>query len=288
MVVERQHIFADMNHGSLFSGIGGFDLAAYWMGWNNIFQCEKDEYALRILSKNFPHTKRHEDVKCTDFSIYRGLVDIVTGGFPCQPFSTAGKQKGTDDSRYLWPYMLRAIQQIKPSYVVAENVRGLVSWNEGLVFEQVCTDLEFEGYQVIPFILPACAVNAPHRRDRVWFVAYSNMYNGFDVCRPEASEWGEIKEQYESGHLGGGGLFTNTKCSGQQGPGRTEKPFYKATHGNGEASWTNNDGGWATQPPVCGANDGISNRVDRLKGLGNAIVPQVAYNIFKCIEKATC
>ena len=162
-----------MRHGSLFSGIGGFDLAAEWMGWTNVFHCEWMEFPRKVLDYHFPNSDSHIDICTTDFKKYANKIDILTGGFPCQPFSQAGKRKGTDDERYLWGEMLRAIQEIKPTFVIAENVFGITNIDGGLVFESVCLDLETEGYEVQPFIIPACAKNAPHRRDRVWFVAYS-------------------------------------------------------------------------------------------------------------------
>lgn len=156
-----------MTHASIFSGIGGFDLAAEWAGWTNMFNCEIDDFCRNILNYHFP-----TDIRTTDFTVWRGLIDVLTGGFPCQPFSVAGKRLGTEDERHLWPEMLRAIREIRPAWVVGENVFGIVNWSDGLVFEQVCADLENEGYSLQPFILPACAVDAPHRRDRVWIVAY--------------------------------------------------------------------------------------------------------------------
>ena len=161
-----------MRHGSLFSGIGGFDLAAEWMGWENVFHCEWNEFGQKILKHHFPEADSYSDITKTDFRKYEGTVEIISGGFPCQPFSLAGKRKGTEDERYLWHEMLRAIQEIKPKFVLAENVYGIVNIDGGLVFEQVCLDLENEGYEVQPFVIPACAKDAPHRRDRVWFVAY--------------------------------------------------------------------------------------------------------------------
>lgn len=161
-----------MTHASLFSGIGGFDLAAEWAGWTNVFNCEIDNFCKKVLRYHFPAAIQYSNVKATDFTVHRGGVDVLTGGFPCQPFSLAGKRKGTDDNRYLWPEMLRAIREIAPRWVVGENVFGIVNWSEGMVFEQVCADLEDAGYEVQPYLIPACAVDAPHRRDRVWFVAH--------------------------------------------------------------------------------------------------------------------
>jgi len=162
-----------MRHESLFSGIGGFDLAAQWMNWTNVFHTEWNEFGQKILKHHFPKSISYHDIIKTDYTIHNGDIDIITGGFPCQPFSLAGKRKGKDDERYLWHEMLRAIQQIRPTYVVAENVRGLLTIDGGLVFEQVCADLEAEGYEVQPILLPAAGVNAPHRRDRIFIVGYA-------------------------------------------------------------------------------------------------------------------
>ena len=166
-----------MRHGSLFSGIGGFDLAAQWMNWTNVFHTEWNEFGQKVLQHHFPQSISYHDIIKTDYTIHNGDIDIITGGFPCQPFSLAGKRKGKDDERYLWHEMLRAIQQIQPTYVVAENVRGLLTIDGGMVFEQVCADLEAEGYEVQPILLPAAGVNAPHRRDRIFIVGYAANTN---------------------------------------------------------------------------------------------------------------
>jgi DNA (cytosine-5)-methyltransferase 1 len=162
-----------MTHGSLFSGIGGFDLAAEWMGWENKFHCEWNTFGQKVLHHYWPQAEQFTDIKKTDFTKYANRIDILTGGFPCQPYSSAGKRLGKEDERHLWPEMLRAIREIQPRWVVGENVLGLVNWSDGLVFHEVQADLEAEGYEVQPYVLPAVSVNAPHRRDRVWFVAYS-------------------------------------------------------------------------------------------------------------------
>lgn len=191
-----------MTHASLFSGIGGFDLAAEWAGWTNVFNCEIDPFCRRVLAYHFPNAIQYEDIKTTDFRPLRGCVDVLTGGFPCQPFSLAGKRKGTDDNRYLWPEMLRAIRELAPRWVVGENVFGIVNWSDGLVFEQVCADLENEGYEVQPYLIPACAVNAPHRRDRVWFVAHrrdakdtfrDGFFRDLESCETESDFWEQRK-----------------------------------------------------------------------------------------------
>lgn len=170
-----------MTHGSLFSGIGGFDLAAQWAGWENVFACEIDPFCQKVLKYHFPKSTLYENIRTTDFTIWRGRIDVLSGGFPCQPFSTAGKRKGTEDDRYLWPEMLRAIREISPRWVVGENVLGIVNWNGGMVFELVCADLEAEGYEVQPYVLPACGVGAPHQRQRTWFVAHSSDVRGTSI-----------------------------------------------------------------------------------------------------------
>lgn len=161
-----------MTHGSLFSGIGGFDLAAEWAGWTNAFNCEIDPFCRKVLKYHFPYAEQYEDIRTSDFGKWRDRIDVLSGGFPCQPFSTAGKRLGTNDGRYLWPAMLDVIRSVRPRWVVGENVYGLVNWSDGLVFDTVCSDLEKAGYKVRAFVIPACAANAPHRRDRIWFVAH--------------------------------------------------------------------------------------------------------------------
>ena len=184
-----------MTHASLFSGIGGAEIAATWMGWTNLFHCEINPFGRKVLEYWYPNSTSYEDITKTDFSEWRGRVDVLTAGFPCQPFSVAGQRKGADDDRYLWPQVVRAVHEIRPAWVVGENVAGILTMvqpgeevevgsgsalfdenhlyrtEQQYVLETVCQDLEREGYSVQPFVIPACAVGAPHRRDRVWFVA---------------------------------------------------------------------------------------------------------------------
>ena len=141
------------------------------MGWENVGSVEIDPFCRQVLDYWFDYEYTWKDIKAADFVRLRGRIDIITGGFPCQPFSNAGKQRGKDDDRYLWPEMLRAIREVQPRWVVGENVRGLLTNAGGMVFEQVCADMEDLGYEVQPLLVPACAVDAPHRRDRVWIVA---------------------------------------------------------------------------------------------------------------------
>ena len=180
-------------HLDLFSGIGGFALAARWMGWQTVQFVEIDNFCQKVLTKNFPNVPIHGDIKTFNGESLRGTIDILTGGFPCQPFSAAGKRKGTEDSRHLWPEMLRVIGEVQPSVIVGENVYGLLNWSGGLVFQQVQTDLENLGYSVTPFVLPACGIQAPHRRDRVWFVAHSGMYRHSDQPGENRRETGQNK-----------------------------------------------------------------------------------------------
>lgn len=183
-------------HASLFSGIGGAELAASWIGWTNVFHCEIQEFQRKVLEYWFPNSISYEDITKTDFTQWRGRIDVLTGGFPCQPFSVAGKRKGAEDNRYLWGEMLRAIRQIQPTWVVGENVNGILSMvqpcnavkvgctddlfeknyiyrtEQQFTIDVICEDLECAGYSVQPIVVPACAVGAPHRRDRVWIVAH--------------------------------------------------------------------------------------------------------------------
>ena len=324
-----------MRHGSLFSGIGGFDLAAEWMGWENVFHCEWMEFPRKVLEYYWPDADSHIDICKTDFKKYANRIDILTGGFPCQPFSLAGKRKGTDDERYLWGEMLRAIQEIKPTWVIAENVFGIVNIDGGLVFEQVCLDLEAEGYEVQPFIIAAASKNAPHRRDRCWFIATNTKSNGSSIGKLGESQ---TKQQVQIGIDIDGfeslGNATDTKCirlehskeagniresktKTQRERSKFTKPF--ETNGiNGNAtdpdgnrqpgkkhrnqetgqhcknSQRNDWHNFPTQSPVCSGDDGLPTELDgitfpkwrneSIKGYGNAIVPQIAYELFKIIE----
>jgi DNA (cytosine-5)-methyltransferase 1 len=286
-----------LKHGSLFSGIGGFDLASEWIGWENVFHCEWNEFAQKVLKYHFPKSISYGNITKTDFTIHRGGIDILSGGFPCQPYSTSGRRKGKEDERHLWPEMLRAVREIQPIYVVGENVRGLTNWNGGLVFDEVQADLEAEGYEVLPFLLPACGKNAPHRRERIWFIAYSNgakQKNDSIANRGTTEEiWGQdkgnVSEQFFSN-----GVIANTTGFGSQGQRRAERQISTKKNCDWEASWANADGGWPNEHPICSGNDGLSGKLDgitfrewseeSIKAYGNAIVPQVAFEIFKVIN----
>lgn len=218
----------DLTHATLFSGIGGPELAAESLGWENVFHCEINEFGQRILSYYWPQSIAYENIKETDFTIHRGSIDVLTGGFPCQPYSTAGKRKGKDDDRHLWPEMLRAIKEIQPRWIVGENVRGLVSWNGGLVFDEVQADLEAESYEVLPFLFPACAVNAPHRRDRIWFIAYAPSY-GYDAKEtPRNNTIGKNYKQQRSQRICTSKRFSNERFAAYTcGNGYKQRRFRK-------------------------------------------------------------
>jgi DNA (cytosine-5)-methyltransferase 1 len=321
-----------MNHGSLFSGIGGFDLAAEWMGWNNSFHCEWMPFPRKVLNHYWPNSISYEDITKTDFSIHRGTIDILTGGFPCQPYSSAGKRLGKEDERHLWPHMLRVISEIKPTYVVGENVRGLTNWNGGMVFEEVCTDLESQGYTVQPILLPACAVGAPHRRDRIWFVAYSKgarareniggLRSEFERCntrkedaafitnsdsiRQHECECDNEKQSSErrfnalndtTENVEHGDVANSNSSDNKTWPQREvlEQSNRQASNGFINVECRNQWQNFPTQSPICGGDDGLPTELDgitfpkwrqeSIKGYGNAIVPQVAYEIFKVIAE---
>ena len=319
-----------LRHGSLFSGIGGFDLAAEWMGWENAFHCEWDDFGTKVLNYYWPNAKSYGDITKTDFMEWRGRIDILTGGFPCQPFSTAGERNGKEDDRYLWPEMLRAIREIQPTWVIGENVGGIISMvqpcdevevgcqaslleedyftqkDQEYVVETVCSDLEREGYSVQPFLIPACAIGAPHRRDRVWFVAKNTKCDGLLQREPEQ----ERAKNGQFGNIGaGGGNGIYKQEDGGATPDTDSNRLERGMYENGKkcdisgciASALRTQKGWSswekfpTQSPVCGRDDGLSDRLvgiafpkwrtESIKAYGNAIVPQVAYEIFKAIGR---
>jgi DNA (cytosine-5)-methyltransferase 1 len=286
-----------MTHASLFSGIGGFDLAAEWIGWDNIFHCEWNPFGQRVLAHHFPNIKSYNDITKTDFSIHAGQIDVLTGGFPCQPYSSAGKRLGKADERHLFPHMLRCVKEVKPKYVIGENVRGLVNWNGGLVFHEVQDDLEREGYEVQSFLIPAASVNAPHQRYRIWFVAYCKDFG----CKSTktSNKWQEhiqndrngIRTAFESN----GEIWdvTNSDTS------RLHKQHFASEsiekNEFSRASFEKrNFASFPTKSPICGGDDGIPRELDSItfskwrnqsiKAYGNAIVPQVAFEIFKAIQ----
>lgn len=299
-------------HGSLFSGFDAPSVAASWMGWENAFHCEINPFCNEILKYWFPDSEHYEDITKTDFRKWRGRIDVLTGGFPCQPFSLAGQRKGADDNRYLWPHMLRAIREIRPAWVIGENVAGILTMvqpgketevgsqtslfgednrkrillRQEYVVETICKDLEREGYSVQPLLIPACAVGAPHRRDRVWVIAHRADSRTEDVRR-------EREDKVLSD-----GIDPDTYCEFPsqrmlQGEKGRYKQKIRTESLHSRSNWQN----FPTQSPVCRGNDGLPFDVDNLtipftkwrqesvKGYGNAIVPQVILEIFKAIEE---
>jgi DNA (cytosine-5)-methyltransferase 1 len=278
-----------MRHGSLFSGIGGFDLAAEWMGWENVFHCEWMEFPRKVLDYHFPNADSHIDICKTDFTKYANQIDIISGGFPCQPFSSSGQKKGTEDERYLWGEMLRAIQEIKPTFVIAENVFGIVNIDGGLVFEKVCLDLENEGYEVQPFIIPAAAKNAPHRRDRCWFIGIYTNTPSYGLPRQKYKQELGIKRRGEFQFGKSPNKSNATNSDGfRLARVKNKKKIKQPIDGN---TWSI----FPTQSPICSGDDGLPNKLDgitfskwraeSIKGYGNAIVPQIAYQLFQIINE---
>lgn len=317
----------DLTHLSLFSGIGGLDLAAEWAGFRTVGQCEWADYPRAVLEKHWPGLPRWRDIRTlTKESFYEktGLrtVTVLSGGFPCQPFSTAGKRRGKDDDRYLWPEMLRVIQEIRPAWVVGENVAGLVS----MALDTVLSDLESIGYSFQALVIPACAIDAPHRRDRVCILGrkreqtdflYSDSkdrkHTDIEACTGEKQKQpksdGLCKTVSYSDSTGQQGCeqhgtscdreshctaceygevvsYTNDRSrhvrrdrelSAIEGLGICGSDFFGGTPEHGGGEW------WPAEPDVGRVAHGVPSRVDRLKCLGNAVVPQQFYPIFRAI-----
>ena len=346
-----------MTHASLFSGIGGFDYAAALLGWINIFDCEIDAFCRKVLEYHFPNSVHYGDITKQIFKEWRGKIDVLSGGFPCQPFSLAGQRKGADDNRYLWPQMLRVIREIRPTWVVGENVAGILTMvqpgaevevggqaslfgedyrkrvlhRQEYVIETICRDLEREGYAVQPLLIPACAVGAPHRRDRIWFIAHRTNAgtetmqftgkNGIYAVGTSSHTDGDRytscgtscrieKERRERAAMSGQRGGRCERFNGLDGFSRIAADPYgkRQKYGNDQRTerWSEPDERFKTQysssiwekfptqSPICSGDDGLSGRLDGItfskwrqesvKAYGNAIVPQVAYEIFKAIE----
>ena len=303
-----------LTHLSLFSGIGGLDLAAEMAGFTTVGQCEWADYPTKILEKHWPNVPRWRDIRTlTKESFYErtGLrtVDVLSGGFPCQPFSVAGKQRGTDDDRYLWPEMLRVIHEIRPAWVLGENVPGIIH----LALDTVLSDLESIGYSAQTFVVPACGVDAPHKRERVCIVAYAldrggtmfgngqlqdaseNGGEGADLRGGEATVFSGERRENKSGPTGmadglRAGIYgTVTDANSEPVQRRGEQTLYwggvlpeSVARASGmHSAWDN----WPNEPGICRVVDGIPHRMDRIKCLGNAVVPQQFYPFFEMIAE---
>jgi DNA (cytosine-5)-methyltransferase 1 len=268
-----------VTHLSLFSGIGGLDLAAEWAGFTTVGQCEWADYPTKVLEKHWPDVPRWRDIRdlsADDFRRRTGIdrPTIISGGFPCQPFSVAGKQKGKGDDRYLWPEMLRVIRELAPRWVVGENVPGILR----IAADDVCADLERLGYEVGIFDFEAAAVGAPHRRERIAFVASQkqsmagNAYGKYDGAVKRVEGWS---------------AYANRVCEVVAYANQSNGQARGADRlGNGEQAGASSCAGWwTTEPDVGRVAHGVPARVDRLKCLGNAVVPQQFYPIFKAMAE---
>lgn len=322
-----------ITHYDLFAGIGGFSIALEEVFYDepirHIF-CEWESFPTAVLRQHWPdgefwgdiaelvaHTERTRLQREQHETETEGRYDqsdrsrcdqelqsftIVTGGFPCQPFSHAGRRKGTADDRYQWPNMFQVIRNVKPEWVIAENVRGLVTWNEGMVLEQVCADLESEGYEVQPFIIPAVAVGAPHRRDRVWIVAHRYDQRATAGHREVQKTDGKIPERYDDAEPSDAANNIDADAGRERRQPREQEKIHteRTTSSRPQHAYPDWSRNWqevAFETCHDGLDDGISRdmggttissarwRKEGLKAYGNAIVPQVAMQIMKGIRK---
>ena len=256
-------------HIDLFSGIGGFALACRWAGIETIAFCEIEKYAQRVLRKNFPGIRIFEDVRQFPATEFREPF-LLTGGYPCQPFSQAGKRRGAEDDRHLWPSMFGIIRTSRPTWILAENVAGHVT----LGLDEVLADLESEDYAVQPIIVPACAVDAPHRRDRVWILGNAKKRWHGRLCGRNENRELQISEPRNASREIAFADSNRRRCEKRESKRKPLSDFNLESESDGRL--------WIAEPDVRRVAHGIPRRVDRLRGLGNAIVPQVAiyrYNL---------
>ncbi|MAB51375.1 DNA cytosine methyltransferase [Marinobacter sp.] len=312
----------------LFSGIGGFSYAGEKLvgGYETVAFCEYDKHAQKVLRKHWPDTEIIDDVRelANDAERFRGSVDIICGGYPCQPFSLAGVRRGDKDDRHLWPEMLRIIQAVRPTWVCGENVAGHISMG----LDTVLSDLEAGGYQARCFVIPAVAADAHHRRDRCWVVAHSDDAGQSASQRarednrnqPWNDTWRRSTDVADAGSRGsenaraenvGNADKSNSQRingwepkpseqGGRQGfAARCEdvpnasSPRLQGDVGQGQAGSQGKSEGypakcrwWEPEPAVGRVANGVSGRVHRLRQLGNSIVPQVAARILWAIKKS--
>ncbi len=298
-----------LTHFSLFSGIGGLDLAAEWAGFETVGQVERADYQYRVLQKHWPNVPKWRNIEdVTIHTIREAGIEhaptVLSGGFPCQPFSCAGQRRGAEDDRYLWPEMLRVVQELRPAWVVGENVAGIIN----LALDDVLTDLERAGYTCRAFILPAAGVGAPHMRDRCFVVSHSAsercVPGGLPFGADEALPLARIGYPHGSDAVCCGQEWTCVSVRSGQSletafdscgiyesipdplcTGWTEFLSPALAGEEGHAPWRADPFGmlWTDEPDVGRVADGIPSRVDRVEALGNAVVPPQAYPIFQAI-----
>ncbi len=251
-------------------------------GMETVAFCEIDKFCQEILKKHWPDIPIHSDITKLDGKQYAGSIDLICGGFPCQPFSVAGKQKGKDDNRHLWPEMLQIVSESKPTWFIGENVPGIIN----LALEQVCADLEAQGYEVQTLVIPACAVDAPHRRSRTWIIANAKHLRRHTTA--QQGGYGKAVFSSEEGEKISGklkGIYSpllmanpnGARCEKQDAPLLSESKG----HNTGASIAIRHDG--RIKPTIRRNDNGIPNRMDRLKSLGNAVVPQIPEIIGKYI-----
>ena len=283
----------------LFSGIGGFSLGLEAAGMETVAFCEREPFCQAVLRKHWPDVPIHDDITQLDGKAYRGTVELVCGGFPCQPFSVAGKRRGAEDDRALWPQMLRVIREVQPTWVIGENVTGIIA----MELDTVLSDLEGEGYACQTFVLPACAVDAPHRRDRVWVIAYANREGEPDGTIGRAGVVGEASNQSLEGaektqrsadseglrRDGQAVADAQSKRMERNGAFRVKEPqpstrkgLFRCDSPRGKPRI------WESEPSMGRVANGVPNRSHRLKSLGNAVVPQVVEQIGKAVMDVHC
>jgi DNA (cytosine-5)-methyltransferase 1 len=260
-----------MNVLDLFSGIGGFSLGLERAGMTTVAFCEVDPWCRKILAKHWPDVPCFDDVRTLKGEDV-GSVQLICGGFPCQPFSQAGLRRGAEDDRHLWPEMFRIIKDIRPRWVCAENVAGHISMG----LDDVLSDLESEGYTAWPLVIPACAVDAPHRRDRVWIVANHDGERG-GTPRPNQTQVAPTAKTTATGQ--------QSRPVADADPQGLQKWQGQDPGGQRSDGWTGVERvcRWLPEPDVGRVANGVPRRVDRLKGLGNAVVPQIPEMIGRAI-----
>lgn len=266
-----------MRHVDLCSGIGGFALGFEWAGLSRpVLFCDIEPWCRQVLQKHWPDVSIHSDVKelASDPERFIPDCDILTAGYPCQPFSSAGKRQGEQDDRHIWPYIRKIVAHKRPTWTVFENVYGHVS----LGLDTVLADLEAEGYATRPFIVPACGVGAPHRRDRVWIVAHTESV-GVQGLRPSGEQEPHTYAGQEVSVRSSEDVADSVSKRAQGGTARRQDAENAWQSSRGTSEWN-----WDAEPNVGRVANGVSRRVDRLKGLGNAIVPQIAQQIGTAIR----